>query len=366
MAKKRSWKEKTGLKIGDTAYCKGTINYKNKRIELINEEVIIKEIKSNVCTCLVKKIEDEENVEVSILKKFISNKKFEEVSNKTIVYNKVDDNKSETIAENMSDDATKIFNKIAMGDTHEIFSTEDMQSKIIEATQQMIENDNEIDTNIVKEHLTEQVKENTNDDKQETQDDKQETQIIETEKEENIEETAVEESEDIKIDEEKIENKNEIQIPNMGFKNHPISRELETLILNAANLDNKTILTLNDGIHFNEKNIDTLKEMYLHVPVNNNLIHPIMCYRLLCNIDYKDVVEFKKYENNFFEDIELELFINQASYTLEKYTFKTIDRYGIKRVIHPKLSILQDKMIEKYGESCVKYYEELMRGKKHE
>ena len=361
MAKKRSWKEKTGLKIGDTAYCKGTINYKNKRIELVNEEVIIKEIKSNACTCLIKKIEDDENVEVSILKKFISNKKFEEVSNKTIVYNKVDDNKSGTIAENMSDDATKIFNKIAMGDTHEIFSTDDMQSKIIETTQQMIENDNEIDTNIVKEHLTEQVKENSNDNKQETQ-------IIETEKEEKTEQTEVEEVEDKKIDEEKIENKNknEIQIPNMGFKNHSISKELETLILNAANLDNKTILTLNDGIHFDEKNIDTLKEMYLHVPVNNNLIHPIMCYRLLCNIDYKDVVEFKKYENDFFEDIELELFINQASYKLEKYTFKTIDRYGIKRVIHPKLSPLQNNMIEKYGESCVKYYEELMRGKKHE
>ena len=359
MAKKRSWKEKTGLKIGDTAYCKGTINYKSKKIELVNEEIIIKEIKSNACTCLIKKIEDDENVEVSILKKFISNKKFEEVSNKTIVYNKVDDNKSRTIAENMSDDATKIFNKIAMGDTHEIFSTDDMQSKIIETTQQMIENDNEIDTNIVKEHLTEQVKENSNDNKQETQ-------IIETEEEEKIEESEVKETEDSKIDEEKIEDNNEIQIPNIGFKNYPISSELETLILNAANLENKTILTLNDGIHFNEKNIDTLKEMYLHVPVNNNLIHPIMCYRLLCNIDYKDVVEFKKYENDFFEDIELELFINQASYKLEKYTFKTIDRYGIKRVIHPKLSPLQNNMIEKYGESCVKYYEELMRGKKHE
>lgn len=359
MAKKRSWKEKTGLKIGDTAYCKGTINYKSKKIELVNEEIIIKEIKSNACTCLIKKLEDEENVEVSILKKFISNKKFEEVSNKTIVYNKVDDNKSGTIAENMSDDATKVFNKIAMGDTHEIFSTDDMQSKIIETTQQMIENDNEIDTNIVKEHLTEQVKENSNDNKQETQ-------IIETEEEEKIEESEDKETEDSEIDEEKIEDNNEIQIPNIGFKNHSISSKLETLILNAANLDNKTILTLNDGVHFNEKNIDTLKEMYLHVPVNNNLIHPIMCYRLLCNIDYKDVVEFKKYENDFFEDIELELFINQASYKLEKYTFKTIDRYGIKRVIHPKLSPLQNNMIEKYGESCVKYYEELMRGKKHE
>lgn len=85
------------------------------------------------------------------------------------------------------------------------------------------------------------------------------------------------------------------------LKNHPISRELETLILNAANLDNKTILTLNDGIHFNEKNIDTLKEMYLHVPVNNNLIHPIMCYRLLCNIDYKDVVDLKNMKMIFLK-----------------------------------------------------------------
>ena len=254
MAKKRSWKEKTGLKIGDTAYCKGTINYKNKRIEVINEEIIIKEIKSNACTCLIKKLEDEENVEVSILKKFISNKKFEEVSNKTIVYNKVDDNKSGTIAENMSDDATKVFNKIAMGDTHEIFSTDDMQSKIIEATQQMIENDSEIDTNIVKEHLTEKVKENINDDKQETQ-------IIETEEEEKIEESEGKETEDSEIDEGKIEDNNEIQIPNIGFKNHLISKELETLILNAANLDNKTILTLNDGIHFNEKNIDTFLDI---------------------------------------------------------------------------------------------------------
>lgn len=71
MSKQQSWKQKTGLDVGDFALCNGLVKYKNKGYN-IHEKVKILEIKTNACLCIVSELNGEHDVTVSILKKYLS------------------------------------------------------------------------------------------------------------------------------------------------------------------------------------------------------------------------------------------------------------------------------------------------------
>lgn len=77
MSKQQSWKQKTGLDVGDFAHCSGLVKYKNKGYN-IDETVKILEIKTNACACIVSELNGEKDVKVSILKKYLSKIKDEE------------------------------------------------------------------------------------------------------------------------------------------------------------------------------------------------------------------------------------------------------------------------------------------------
>ena len=77
MSKQQSWKQKTGLDVGDFAHCSGLVKYKNKGYN-IDEIVKILEIKTNACACIVSELNGEKDVKVSILKKYLSKIKDEE------------------------------------------------------------------------------------------------------------------------------------------------------------------------------------------------------------------------------------------------------------------------------------------------
>ena len=84
MSKQQSWKQKTGLDVGDSALCNGLVKYKNKGYN-IHEKVKILEIKTNACSCMVCELNGEHDVTVSILKKYLS--KIEEETSTTISAN---------------------------------------------------------------------------------------------------------------------------------------------------------------------------------------------------------------------------------------------------------------------------------------
>ena len=100
MGKKETWTQRTGLKKGDIAFCNGSFQYNHAKHKL-NEEVTIVKIKSNACDCIVKNLNGKENVEVSILKKYLE-KPVEKIIEKT-----TDINKDKT-TEDMKEETTNI------------------------------------------------------------------------------------------------------------------------------------------------------------------------------------------------------------------------------------------------------------------
>ena len=149
----------------------------------------------------------------------------------------------------------------------------------------------------------------------------------------------------------------------MNFTDYNISTDLRELILTAAKLENKTLITnvINNKESFNENHIEQLKNMYLHVPINLNIFNPLLCYKLVCDIDFRKVSELDNFINKNTLVVELEIYINQNTYKLESYQFKLIDRTELKTSINVSLTKLQETYIENYGKKCIKYYEKLIK-----
>ena len=349
MSKKKSWKEETGLKAGDIAICKGSIRYKNKRYE-INEEVIISEIKSNACSCIVKSLNEEKNIEVSILKKFLSNpnsvskvEKNSDIETEDIVYLKTNQDNNQPVDKE---------SKIHINDNNINTATDAVDAALNIIKNEINEDQDDLDITDAEPFEDENnssyanINKNTIEQSTEKFDEKQVSKNIEAFADKIIEK--------------------EIKIPNAGFKNYQISSQLRDLIFNYTMLNKNLIITdlTKTKSLFTYNSILDLKEMYLHVPINMNVFRPKMCFKLVTNIDYVTVYELEKYINKNVIGVELEIYINQETNDLERYQFKTVNKYGLKTFINLTLNENQEKDIERYGNKCVKYYKKLVAEEK--
>lgn len=339
MAKKKTWKEITGLKQGDTAYCDGTIQYNHRKYN-ISENVTILEIKSNSCYCIIDELDGKQKIKVSILKKYLSNPKLNNDKNKTDVIEKMesDDNidTNEQIDEkdnsnnqvDITIDTQKEQKNEESTTEEELESINESETKTLEdALDKLPEMETESDLETVTKHLH-----------QKTDDFFQE---IKNESEQN----------------------NPIKIPSVGFREYPLNNVFKDLIKRAATLKSNTILRdpLLTKERFNELHILKLKELYAHVPTTNNPFHPKMCYKLVCQLDFTKIDELDKYLNRNITDVELEIFIKQENLRLDHYTFKVINHSNFRTVVDLNLTKLQEAEIEIYGKRCAQYYEELIK-----
>lgn len=339
MAKKKTWKENTGLKVGDIAYCNGTIQYNHRKYQL-DELVKIKVIKSNACTCIINELNGKENVEVSILKQYLTKPKSENNENEQI----------ETVSE---------------VEQEGLIAESNNDSKIKNENTKILDLDKNIEqSNDIKDSNTDDLNNNLSDNKEEIN------------SEETIEENDLDKSIEKTNDEPLLDNistkleetvdeilSNEIFIPNVGFRNFTINSELHKLIEEAATYPNHKVFVdeTRKKRTFHGLQIKDLKEMYLHVPTNNNPFKPNLCYKLICNIDYLLVKEINPFINNNIKNVELEIYINQDTLNLDKYEFLTVSKNDCKKVIDLNLTKLQEADIEIYGQKCVRYYEELSK-----
>ena len=399
MGKKETWTQRTGLKKGDIAFCNGSFQYNHTKHKL-NEEVTIVKIKSNACDCIVKNLNGKENVEVSILKKYLE-KPVEKIIEKT-----TDINKNKT-AENMKEETTNIIQEENVEENNETVIDENIEKNneekdiVEEISDKLVNNetsdvekmiDSDTIENVIQESSTDNEEKNIEEcEKEETVEENNEEKVetselsVETTIEENLElkdildvfEEENKENQMIKdvadnlthkveeiVDEMKEEMKEEISIiPNLGFKNFFMSNELRESIKEAAECKNHTIISdkKDDIEKFNELHIKKVKSLYNHVPISKSMFEHVDCYKLICSVDYKHMKEFEEYSKKHIRYVELEIFINKDTYRLEKYQFKVVNTTKIKSVIELNLSKLQESDIETYGKNYVRYYEALVK-----
>lgn len=366
MAKKQTWKEQTGLRTGDIAHCNGTVRY-SKKSYIIDEDVQIEEIKSNACTCIVKKLGEKENVSVSILKRYLSNPNAENITDNKIEENDTND----TIDEIKEENPNVIIEDVKDNIEEKTCENSTIESEIIEKTnEEVVESDNTKEicntTNLDTETINEDPELRNDLEKNENIESILETVPDHTQNNETTFDTVTknlsEQTKEIIAEVNKEEN-GLISIPRVGFKNYFINNELKVTIEKIANYQNGTLISssLKNKMPFHRGHIKELKEMFLHIPINKNPFKPNMCYKLICEIDYKKVSELTGFINQKSVGVDLVIFINQDNFHLQQYEFRVIDNRGYKHPVNIGLSRLQEADIETYGKRCAKYYEELVK-----